>query len=434
MKLAFVGGGGIRTPLACEAIFGTPLSFDDIVLHDIDTARLQRMRLVMEGIFSERGERLPLRTTTSLDECVEEADFVFCAIRPGGLEARAVDETVPLEHDIIGQETTGPGGLAFALRSLPALFDVARVVAERAPAAWFVNFTNPAGLTTEALQRVLPGRVVGVCDGPPAMYRGIARALGIPQDELGFDYFGINHLGWLRAVRHDGRDLLPELLADEARLAQTEEGRIFGPQLLRALGMIPNEYLYYYYASREVVHALRGAGKMRGQALIEQQRAFYDWRGDDPSEALNLWRRTMRLRQQSYMVEAGRGGDVAEDDADGGYAGVALSVMAALRGHGRAVLTLNVPNHGSLPFLDDRAVVEVSCVVDASGVAPLAVGDVPMYQRGLIEEVRAVERLVIDAVVEGDRQRGALAIALHPLVRSLEVGRAIFEDYEARIP
>jgi 6-phospho-beta-glucosidase len=304
-------------------------------------------------------------------------------------------------------------------------------VAERAPAAWFLNFTNPAGLTTEALQPLLPGRVVGICDGPPSMYRGVAGALDVPQEELAFEYFGINHLGWLRAVRHDGHDLLPNLIADDARLALTEEGRLFGPELVRALGMLPNEYLVYYYASREVVRSLRDAGRTRAQALLEQQRPFAEWRGGDPLEALALWRRTMSVRQQTYMAEAGRVGEAAEE-ADGGYAGVALSVMAALQGLGRSVLTLNVPNGGSLPFLDDHTVVEVPCVVDAGGVAPLTVGDVPMYQRGLIQQVRAVERLVIEAVADRQPERAALAMALHPLVRSLEVGRAIFERAQGR--
>jgi 6-phospho-beta-glucosidase len=431
VKLTLVGAGGIRTPSACEALLVAPLSFDEIVLHDVDAERLDRISLVVDGVFRERGDRLPLRTTTSLPEAVDGADFVFCAIRPGGLEARAVDETVPLELGVVGQETTGPGGLAFALRTLPALRDIAAVVAERAPAAWFLNFTNPAGLATEALQPLLPGRVVGICDGPPSMYRGIARVLGLPPESLAFDYFGINHLGWLRAVRHDGRDLLPGLIADDVRLVQLEEGRLFGGELVRALGMIPNEYLVYYYASREVVRALREAGRTRAQSLLEQQRAFHDWRGDDPVEALELWRRTMNVRQQTYMAEAGRDG-AAPGEADGGYAGVALSTMAALRGHGRTVLTLNVPNGGSMPFLDDRAVVEVPCTVDASGVAPLAVGEVPMYQRGLIEQVRAVERLVIEAVVDHRPDRAALAMGLHPLVRSLEAGRAIFDGYAER--
>jgi 6-phospho-beta-glucosidase len=191
--------------------------------------------------------------------------------------------------------------------------------------------------------------------------------------------------------------------------------------------MIPSEYLYYYYASREVVRSLREAGRTRAGALLEQQRAFYAWVGDDPAEALALWRRTMAVRQQTYMAEAGRDGEPGgvEEEA-GGYAGVALAVMAALSGLGRTVLTLNVPNRGSMGFLDDRCVVEVPCKVDASGVAPLSVAEVPMYARGLIEQVRAVERLVVDAVLEGLPDRAALAFALHPLVRSLEVGAVIY--------
>ncbi|MFL5927989.1 MAG: 6-phospho-beta-glucosidase, partial [Gaiellaceae bacterium] len=298
MKLVFVGAGGFRTPGVCEGLYASPLAFDEVVLYDPDATRLRRIESVVDGLALERGRTLPLRWTTDRAEALAGADFVLCAIRPGGLAARVLDEQVPLEHGVIGQETTGAGGILFALRTLPALLDLAAEVAERAPQAWFLNFTNPAGLTTEALQQLLGPRVVGICDAPPTMYAGVAEALQVPEEELQFRYFGLNHLAWLGSVRHGERDLLPALLGDDERLARTEEGRLFGGEWLRLLGLLPNEYLVYYYRSREVLDALRESGYGRGAYLLDQQREFYSASHGDPSEALALWRATRDFRRR----------------------------------------------------------------------------------------------------------------------------------------
>lgn len=243
MKLALVGGGGFRTPAMYGALVEAAgeLPIDELVLHDTDGGRLERIQLVLRGVEAELGGSLPLGTTSDLDDALEGADFVFCAVRVGGLEGRVVDETVPLELGLLGQETVGAGGIAYALRTLPVMRGIAERVAERSPGAWFVNYTNPAGLITEALADVLGERVVGICDSPAALTSGVARALGRDAAELRFDYGGLNHLGWLKAVHDGNRNLLPGLLADDDRLGAFEEGRIFGPDLLRALGRVPSE-------------------------------------------------------------------------------------------------------------------------------------------------------------------------------------------------
>ena len=203
MKLTIVGGGGFRVPLVYGALLAKPrpLPFDEVVLHDLDAARLERMGGVLHGLADERGAALPFRATTDLGDAVEGADFVFCAIRVGRLEGRVVDESVPLAMGVLGQETTGPGGICFALRTIPAMMELAETIAERAPGAWLINFTNPAGMVTEAVRRVLGDRVIGICDTPSALCRRVARALGRAPDEMWFDYFGLNHLGWLQAAR-----------------------------------------------------------------------------------------------------------------------------------------------------------------------------------------------------------------------------------------
>jgi 6-phospho-beta-glucosidase len=189
MKLAIVGGGGFRVPLVYGALLekAERLRLDEVVLHDIDRQRLGRIATVLDGLAAEHGGRLPFRTTTELEDAVEGADYVFCAIRAGQLEGRVVDEAVPLGLGVLGQETTGPGGICFALRTIPAMVALAQVICERAPGAWLINFTNPAGMVTEAVQQVLGERAVGICDSPSGLCRRVAAAVGRDAGELWFD-------------------------------------------------------------------------------------------------------------------------------------------------------------------------------------------------------------------------------------------------------
>jgi 6-phospho-beta-glucosidase len=406
--------------------------FDDVVLHDVDPARLDRIALVLEGQAAAHGEPAPFRTTTDLDDALEGADFVFVAIRVGGLEGRTVDEGVPLGHGILGQETTGPGGIGFALRTIPAMVDLAERVARRAPNAWLVNFTNPAGMVTEALRQVLGDRAIGICDTPSGLCRRVAAALGRDPETLWFDYFGLNHLGWLRGVHDGGEDLLPGLLADDDALAGLEEAQVFGSEWLRSLGMVPNEYLHYFYF--DTVPAL--TEKPRGAYLLEQQRGFYADQPESPAAALAQWQATKDERDRTYMAEARNGHEPPAHDPEepGGYEGEAMAVVHAIAGNAGAVRILNVANRSALPFLDERAVVEVPCVVGAAGARPVAVGDVPEHARALIETIKAVERATIEAALTGSTALAVKALALHPLVPSVTAAREIFAEYKRRLP
>jgi 6-phospho-beta-glucosidase len=436
MKLTIVGGGGFRVPLIYGALLDMAprLRFDEIVLHDIDATRLERIGCVLDGLAQERGERLPVRTTTDLDDAVEGADFVFCAIRVGQLEGRVIDESVPLTHGVLGQETTGPGGICFALRTIPVMVQLAQVIAQRASDAWLINFTNPAGMVTEAVQQVLGRRAVGICDSPSGLCRRVAAALGREPRELWFDYFGLNHLGWLQDVRDGGRELLHGLLADDERLASFEEGQLFGGEWLRSLGMVPNEYLYYFYYATDTVEAIRSSAQSRGAFLLEQQRRFYEGNGEVPAAALAAWRATRHDRERTYMAEArGAARDDAEGD-NGGYESEAMAVLEAIALNTRAVLILNTANSSALPFLDDGAVVEVPAIVGSAGPVPVAVGAVPPHARALVSTMKDVERTTIDAALTRSRQQAIKALALHPLVPSVATAREIFDGYRARQP
>jgi len=435
VKLAIVGGGGFRVPQVHAALLrrsGSP-RFGEVVLHDVDAARLERIGAVLSGQTREHGAELALRATTDLEDAVDGADFVFAAIRPGGLEGRAVDESVPLARGLLGQETTGPGGICFALRTIPAMVALAELVARRAPRAWLINFTNPAGMVTEALQQVVGDRAVGICDSPSGLCRRVAAALGRAPQELWFDYFGLNHLGWLKGVRGADGELLPDLLADADALAGFEEGALFGADWLRTLGMIPNEYLYYFYFAAETVAAIRAGGEPRGAYLRAQQAAFYDGNGD----ALAAWRAARGERERSYMAEArsaaGVAGEHAQDLA-GGYEDEALAVVDAIAGNSGSVLICNTANRSALPFLDERAVVEVPAVLGAAGPQPVAVGPVPDHARALIETVKAVERATIEAALTGSTALAVKALALHPLVPSVSAARELFGAYRAQLP
>jgi 6-phospho-beta-glucosidase len=436
VKLTIVGGGGFRVPLVYGALLAKRdrLPFDEVVLHDLDESRMERMAGVLRGLAAERDEELPFRATTDLDDAVEGADFVFSAIRVGRLEGRVVDESVPLAMGVVGQETTGPGGICFALRTIPAMVTLAQTVADRAPQAWVVNFTNPAGMVTEALQQVLGDRVVGICDSPSGLCRRVARALNLRPDQMWFDYFGLNHLGWLKGAHDAHGDRLPGLLADDETLSTFEEGRLFGGDWLRALGMIPNEYLYYFYED-----AVAQMGEQpRGAYLLESQAAFYAQNGQDPAKALADWRATRAERDRTYMaaerLAAGVEADHDDGNEGGGYEGEAMAVVEAIANNTRAIMILNTANRSALPFLDERAVVEVPCIVGRTGPQPVAVGPVPGHAQALVTAIKDVERTTIQAALTGSPELAIRALALHPLVPSVQAARAIFDGYRQRLP
>ncbi|SHH69799.1 6-phospho-beta-glucosidase [Streptomyces sp. 3214.6] len=434
MKLTILGGGGFRVPLVYGALLTDRAEgrVTEVVLHDLDDSRLYAVAKVLE----EQAARVPdapkVTATTDLDEALRGADFVFSAIRVGGLEGRAHDERVALAEGVLGQETVGAGGIAYGLRTVPVAVDIARRVARLAPDAWVINFTNPAGLVTEAMSRHLGDRVIGICDSPVGLGRRIARVLGADPKEAWIDYVGLNHLGWVRGLRVAGRDELPRLLADPDLLGSFEEGKLFGVDWLRSLGAIPNEYLHYYYFNREAVRAYQQAEKTRGAFLADQQARFYEEMKRPDAAALTTWDRTRAEREATYMAENRETAGAGERDADdlsGGYEKVALALMRAIARDERTTLILNVRNQGTLSVLDTDAVIEVPCLVDANGAHPVAVAPLPEHATGLVCAVKGVEREVLAAAESGSRTTAVKAFALHPLVDSVNVARRLVEGY-----
>ncbi|MEV4178416.1 6-phospho-beta-glucosidase [Nonomuraea sp. NPDC049709] len=438
MRLAVLGGGGFRVPLVYGALLRDSAKprVEEVVLYDVSPERLEAISHVLRGLAAGHDDPPRVRTTTDLDAALRDAAFVFSAVRVGGLAGRTADERVALDLGLVGQETTGPGGIAFGLRTVPVAVRVAERVAALAPRAWVINFTNPAGMITEAMRRVLGDRVIGICDSPIGLIRRAAAALGLDPARVAPDYVGLNHLGWLRGLSYEGRDVLPRLLADDAALRQVEEARLLGADWVRTLGALPNEYLYYYYFAREVVAV--SSGRTRGEALLEQQDRFYAAVAARPGDALAEWRRARRERDATYMAEARGATDAGERDAAdleaGGYEGIALALMAAIARGEPATMILNVRNGAAVPGLPEEAVVEIPCAVDGSGVRPLATRPLPGSFLGLAQQVKAVEQTVIEAALTGSSRLAVAAFALHPLVDSVTTARRLLDGYRARIP
>ena len=470
MRVTILGGGGFRVPLiarqlaalAAPAALGAGgLPVSQVVLYDTDPDRLAVIVGVLGGDAATGA--LPVTTTTRLDAALHGADVIFSALRPGGLDGRVRDERAALALGVLGQETVGAGGLASAARTVPVVDAIARRIASLAPDAWVISMTNPAGIVTEMMAATLGPRVIGVCDSPVGLIRRACAAsgvdpgpsLGTVTDRVDADYLGINHLGWLRGLRVAGADLLPALLGDPGRLGSTEEGRLFGADVLRSLGAIPNEYLYWYYARDEALRDVLAAGRTRGEHVRDRQRAFYAAASGalsetaGPSAAARLWQEANDERNRSYFAEL-RTGERAggRDEADvaaGGYESVAIALASALCGGAAARLILNVRNGNTVPGLSPDTVIEVPCHVDAGGPVPLAVSAPSAHELGLMSAVRACERDIAEAALiaagptrpggpaglEGmgaGARAGSLALrafATHPLVGSLDAARTL---------
>jgi 6-phospho-beta-glucosidase len=436
MKLAVLGGGGYRTPLLVGALTRVP-GIERVVLHDVSDDRLDRIASVLRG--SDEPLSFPVETSTDLDAAVDGADAVLAAIRPGGMEARIVDERVPLTLGVLGQETVGPGGIAFALRTIPAMRQAAASIERRAPRAWLVNFTNPAGIVTEAVRDVLGDRAVGICDSPTALCARVAAALDAPRSSLAFDYAGLNHLGWLVGVADaNGGELLPRLLEDTDRLGRIEEAAAFGLERVRTLGALPNEYLLYLERADPIVRELEARGETRGQEVDAQQRDFFRGPIGEDAAMRSRWRAALDRRNLTYMDEvrpANRAAAPApEAPGEEGYAAVAVEFLRAVTSDRPARLILDAANRGRLEGIGDDEVIEASCEVDRGGIRTAPGRPLPPEAAALVSRIKEVERLTIEAAATGSAELALEAIAAHPLVPSRDVASRILEGYLERQP
>ncbi len=451
MKLTLIGGGGVRSPLFVMSLlrWSERIGLDELCLMDINGQKLDIFGSMCREVLRRAGNPFKITSTTDARVALTDASHVVTTIRVGFEQGRALDERIALRHGVLGQETTGPGGFAMALRSIPAILGYAELLQEINPNAWMFNFTNPAGLVAQALREAGFDRTVGICDGANGGQGAVAYWSGVAHERIRAEVFGLNHLSWCRRAWLDGEgdDLMPKAVADERFLRETQG--IFKPELVRQIGMHCNEYLYYYYYAEQALQAINGEGKTRGEEIVElnqrlmEQLEEFDY-DRNPERALRTFFGYEKRRGATYMhyangglsiEEADRGAEVFDADipehAGEGYAGVALSVIEALEKGKPLYTALNVSNEGSIVGMEKDDVVEVSCRVDGSGVHPLHIGEVPASQLNLMRTIKLYERLTTRAIREHSRALAVEALMAHPLVLSHSRAKVLVDEYLA---
>ena len=413
VKVAVVGGGSTYTPELVEGFVtrSDRLPVDELVLLDIDRERLDVVGALAERMMRKAGWHGKLEFTTDRHEAIDGADFVIVQLRVGGNQARFLDETIPLEFGCIGQETTGPGGFAKALRTVPVVLELGQLTAERgAEGAWFVDFTNPTGLVTQALLDE-GHHAIGLCNVAIGFQRDLARVFGVEPDRLRLDHVGLNHLTWERKVLVDGVDRLPELLDAREDVASPlgeylrELDDEIPLEIARTLRAIPSSYLRYYYLTDRVMRELR-AGHSRAKEVMEIEAGL-----------LELYR-DPELDTKPKLLEE-RGGAF--------YSDAAAALVASLHAGTGDVQVVNACNDGAIPNLPDDDIVEVAAHVDRHGAHPIATERLAPEMLGLVQHAKAYERLAIDAATSGSRKAALKALLANPLVGDYERARPLLD-------
>lgn len=442
MKITLIGGGGVRAPLFVQAVAGRGRSFvvDRLTLFDSDADRLRTLGGLAAAVARRGGARFDVELAPSMDAAVDGADFVITSIRAGGDAARARYERIAGEVGVIGQETVGAGGFALAAWNGPALLELARTIEQRASAAHTLHFTNPAGLIAQLLHDAGFERHVGICDTPSDLVRRAAAYLALEPTALRPSVIGLNHLSWLVKLEDGaGINRLPALLAEEKFLRTI--GEPFEPELIRSLGLLPTEYLHYYY-HRDAALARQAKRATTRGAYLEQRSAALraELHAIDPTgvydgnfeRAVAAYRRYCVDRDATYRAELGRTDEPhSAEDAGEGYAGVALDLMASLRGGEDTFSIASVPGAGSVPGFEPDDVVETTVRVERGVIEPRPSPSLPPDARGLMHAVKGYERLAARSILERDRTIAGRALAAHPLVGSYPLGARLVDAFLA---
>ncbi|MEO8737012.1 MAG: hypothetical protein ABI380_10780 [Edaphobacter sp.] len=447
-KVALIGGGGVRTPLV---IFGInesskQLGVDEMALYDPDESRARLMCELGRALIAREGGTLKLRIATDLEDAISGTSFVLTAIRVGGIKARAMDERIAIEQGYPGQETTGPAGVAMGLRTAAVAIEYARLVERLSPTAWMINFTNPAGLITQAVSHYTSAKVIGICDTPTELFHRIALALGAAPEEVHCDYVGLNHLGWIRRVLLRGEDVMDRVLASDEMLLSLYQAKLFDFDLLRSLRLIPTEYLFFYYSRRRAIRNQKATGTTRGEELGKLNEVLFqqlaaDMRNHGAQHALATYVDYLNQRSGSYMqLEASAGTAFDKSHAlkedpfrvATGYHRIALDVMNALCSEDPRRVVVNVRNHGAISDVDYEDVIEVPCSISRYAIVPESCGRLPEEVRGLVLAVKAYERAAIAAAVTGSMEQARKAMLLYPAIGEWEPSADLLREFSVR--
>ncbi len=418
MKLAIIGGGSSYTPELVEGLINRhgELPIQEIWLVDIEDGRrkLEIIAGLTERMVAKAGLDIKVVATEDRRAAIKGADFVLTQLRVGGLAARGRDERIPLHYQVIGQETTGAGGFAKAMRTIPVILDICRDIEELSPNAWLINFTNPAGMVTEAVTKYSKVKVMGLCNVPINMHYSIARMLDHKPEQVSLDFAGLNHMVWVHRVmvgQEDKTQQVLEMLGQGASLNMNNIAEeAWDPELLKAIGAIPCPYHRYFYMQRamleEEIEAAGSRGTRAEQVMKTEEELFELYANPE-------------LKEKPKQLEK-RGGAY--------YSEVSLQLIDAIWNDRKTVQVVNTRNNGAIRNLPDDAVVEINAIVDASGAHPLSFGTLPQQLDGLLQPVKTYESLAIEAIVHGDYTKAIAALATHPLMPDMVVAKQILDD------
>lgn len=406
-KLTIIGGGSTYTPEFVDGFIQRreQLHVGEIALFDISAQRLELVGGMVKRMVAHAGMETLVKTYTGRPAAIEGAAFVISQIRVGGMDARIRDEKIPLEYGVIGQETTGPGGFMKAMRTIPVTMGIARDVERYAPDAWYLNFTNPSGIITEALLKHSAVKVIGLCNNPINAIMGIAAYAAVPDEDVFLDWVGLNHLAWIRAAYVKGQALSLEQMIELG--SKHAEHFPFDPELVRLLGMVPIGYLQYYYLHDQMVQEAKAAGKTRGEVVQGVEGDLLKQFADP----------TLVVKPPELML---RGGAF--------YSEMAVRLIMSLLTDKRDVHIVIARNNGCIPDLPDPVSIEVPCLVGAHGISPLYVGRLPPVIRPLVQTVKAYEEYAVEAGIHGSRDAALKALLTHPLVPSYPVAKAMLAE------
>lgn len=418
IRLVYLGGGSTRAPgtVASLVELGEAFRGSEVVLVDLDPERLDVVRRLTERMATVRGLDLRVRATTDRSSALDGADVVLTSFRPGGFEARALDEAIPLRHGVIGQETQGPGGFFMALRSIAVMREIVAEMEQRCADAWLVNYTNPVNVVSEAITHHSSIRCVSLCEGPLTFPRDLARIAGLDPTHLEATLVGLNHTGW--SVRHayDGHDIMP-LIETAAERLDAGGGPSTRDELMlhlaATMGALPSAYLYYYYFADHALAAARAAPRSRAEEIMASVDVHWT-----------------HYRQQADAADPRL--DPERSRAGIGELELAVNVIEAIVNDRGTTWPVNIPNRASaLPGFPDDLVVEIPARVSAAGIEPIEVPALPRQVRGLIESLGAYQSLAAEAAWSGTSRDGVRALAAHPLVLTLPRAEAIYGDMAA---
>ncbi len=412
LAICVVGAGSSYTPELIEGILGyaeADLPVTDIRMQDLNMERLETMAGLTQRMIRRAGREVTVRQGTELAPLLEGVDFVVSQVRVGGMAARHIDETIPVRHGIVGQETTGPGGMFKALRTIPVMLEIARTVERVAPEAFILNYTNPSGIIAEAVRRHTGAKLLGLCSGISGLQTKIGELLGERWPTLRTYCVGLNHLGFIHKFVAEGQDVSEEAIEALLAIAEGAEDHagLGEPDIIRYTRAVALGYVNYYYQRQEALRHAREREKTRAEEIMEIEKEIFvaaaDPAIDTKPEALSR-----------------RGG--------GGYAGVTLRFVRAIAFDRGEELVCTVPNRGVVEGIEPEAGVEVVCRVDRNGAQPLPVGPIPLQIRGLVQAVKAYETLTVQAAVQRDRAVAVQALMNHPLVGEVGTAKALVDE------